>query len=371
MQHKKQGLAAVFLVVVVIILLPITVIAIDKPSNNGDSENEESLKQYTSPEERREEEFGIELYDWVGISGSLEWEREKIENKFSNNIKRTETEKPVFTFQLGFDLTFNEWLTAEVIFEVEDDGIRTHSTLDEGYINTEIEKWNFMLGKVDLPFGMFYSHFVTDPMLQFAETRRSTFVVDYTLLDNVQVTGFIFDSDVTKQNQDDKYDWGAGIGFTSDNNAIRLGASYISDVAESDEELLKEEGNVFNTRVPAWNAYALIGMSKFELTAEYVRATKAFSEFDKNENKPSSFNSELAFFPSEKTQIAIRLERSSELSEQPENQYGISGKWYPTGNISMSLEYLYGKYKRQFVVDDDDNELQTRDILTGNLLFEF
>ena len=69
--------------------------------------------------------------------------------------------------------------------------------------------------------------------------------------------------------------------------ALRVGVGYLSDLAESDERFLRAEGDRYIQRVSAWNAYALFGFDKFEITAEnsFVRMISLESLKNKKINR--------------------------------------------------------------------------------------
>ena len=82
-----------------------------------------------------------------------------------------------------------------------------------------------------------------------------------------------------------------------------------------------------------------------------------FAEFEKDSDKPSAYNFELAYFPTESTQLAIRMEHSSELADQPKQQYGIAATWLPRDNFNITIEYLHGKFKNGFVNELEEHNL--------------
>ena len=125
------------------------------------------------------------------------------------------------------------------------------------------------------------------------------------------------------------------------------------------------------SRCPAWNANTLVGFENYELTAEVIQATKAYKELDADADKPFAWNIELAWFPKQTVQYALRLEYSDELEDQPRWQYGVAATWRPHNNVTLSLEYLHGEYKKDFVQDDDDNSLNSRDWVAAQLSLEF
>jgi len=127
----------------------------------------------------------------------------------------------------------------------------------------------------------------------------------------------------------------------------------------------------YQQRVAAWNAYLLIGMENYEVTAEIVSAINSFQELDPEINKPMAFNLELAWFPSDTLQFALRAEYSNEISDEPEKQYGFAAIWYVARQVSFSVDYLYGKYKPGFAFDDNDVELVRRNTLGALMTVEF
>lgn len=361
----------------ILLLLACMACAAADPQEDGNSAENVSARIYRSPEERREAGLGRQVTDWLRVSGLLEAEKMTIENNFSNDRKITQNDRPVGNLQLSFDVALVDWLTAELIFDAEydfearSDENALHAKWDEAFFDAELGEWGIKLGRQYVPFGEYYSHFVTGPLLEFGETRGDGVVVDYSFADLLEVAGFVFDSKVNKLGRGAKPDWGVSVNYTLNNEAIRLGLGYLSDLAESDEEFLADDNNRYAKRVSAWNAYALIGFDQFEITAEYVQANSKFREFDDSDDKPSAVNLELAYFPVATWQFAARYEHSDEFADEPADQYGIAATWAPVNRFTITAEYLYGKYKRGFVTDDDDNDQQSRDSIAIGLTYEF
>jgi hypothetical protein len=150
-----------------------------------------------------------------------------------------------------------------------------------------------------------------------------------------------------------------------------VGAGCISDLSESQDEMLFDFNNKYLRRVRAWNAYARIGLSFIEVTGEILRATHTFREFPKNANQPFAYNLELAYFPFRSVQIATRLEHSEELMDEPIWQCDVSGTWAPWPNLTVSADYLYGRYKKRFVFDDFENRQRSHHLTVLQLRLSF
>jgi hypothetical protein len=136
-----------------------------------------------------------------------------------------------------------------------------------------------------------------------------------------------------------------------------FGVSYLSDLADSQERLLMDSSDRYERRVDALSAYAVFGFDWFELTAEFVAALDSFKEFGPEEDRPSAWNVELAYFPRADVQLALRLEGSSELEGAPRYQGGIALGWRFTNLSSLTLEYLHGAFKRGLAEDSRERDL--------------
>jgi hypothetical protein len=113
----------------------------------------------------------------------------------------------------------------------------------------------------------------------------------------------------------------------------------------------------YERRVDALSAYAVFGFDWFELTTEFVAALDSFKGFGPQEDRPSAWNVELAYFPRADVQLALRLEGSSELEGAPRYQGGIALGWRFTNISSLTLEYLHGAFKRGMAEDSREQDL--------------
>ena len=332
--------------------------------------HKEETRIYRNPEERREAGFGTPIFDGLTVSGLFEVEKIYKDEEFANNRTLDQDEPRSHALQLGFEAEFSDSLTAELVFEAEYEN-RLRTRTEEAVLKFDADDWGIEAGYQDLPFGEYYSHFITGPLLEFGETTASTLVVDYSMNDDFALFGYVFDGKTRRQDNDSDIGWGIGIEYENESESVRAGASYLSNLAESNERLLEDTNQIYVNKVPAWNAYVLLGFEHFEFTAEYVSATRSFAELESNQNRPSSYNLELAWFVTDSTQLALRLEHSREFAEQPEWQYGIAASWRINDNLIISAEYLRADYKSGFVFDDDDIELETHDQYGLLVSFEF
>lgn len=240
-------------------------------------------------------------------------------------------------------------------------------------INLEGETWGVSAGRLYVPFGEYYSHFVTGPLLEFGETRSSAaLAADYSPINIFEIFVYAFEGDAGETGRSrNAVDWGVGFELNSLDELWKFGAGYLSDLAESDALLLDDFDNRYENRVGGWNIYILRRMEPFEFTLEAVAAAGHYRELDASEDEPWAANLEIAWFPRPAIQFAARVERSGELADEPKWQYDISAARRIGKYISIAVDYLYGEYQNDFVFDDDDNELDQRNLFTAQFGLEF
>ena len=159
--------------------------------------------------------------------------------------------------------------------------------------------------------------------------------------------------------------------YASEDESVKVSAAYFSDMAETEEQYLEDFNNNYLRRVGGVNVNALIGRETYEITAEYLGAIRGFDELEPEEDRPWAANLEVAWFPLNDFQFAARVETSREVPDEPEWQYGLSATWLIGRRINLSLDYLYGTYKKDFVFDDDDNVIDSRHLVAAQLAIEF
>lgn len=325
-----------------------------QPLNNTDSAVEvERVGNYRTREERREAGLGTQLTDWLTFSGLLEVETLREVTEFDVGLSNHYDFTTDPAVQAAFDVSILDIFEAELILEYTED--QADPIMDELIIATDVGDWGFSAGRFYAPFGLYYSHFINGPLLEFAETRRDMFQVDYDFNDTIEFFAFAFDGETREFGKsEDDVGWGAGVDAFFLDGRLNVGGGFISNLAESDEEYLREENNIFQQKVGAWNLYGVYEADSWDVSFEVLRATDRFREFDPGEDKPESWNLETAYFPSNNFEIAFRYERSKELIDSPEEVYGVAFTWRFLNSVSMTAEYLRADYKRGFVEEDDD-----------------
>lgn len=325
---------------------------------------------YRTPEEKREAGLGTELTDWLVVSGLLEIEREQPRYELMNGSILRESVFTTKALQIGLDFSFSDNFEAEMVFEIEDEG-KTRMKVDEAVIAWDWQDFGFTFGRYAPSFGEYYSHLVVSPMLEFGETRATTFTIDYSVKENLELSLFWLKSDVNSHAKSKNIDWGMALEWTSEDEAIRFGSSYLSDIAESDEGFFDDANNVYKQRVDAVSAYVFWGLEGYEFSAEMVKTLDQFVEFEHHINQPEAYNFEFAYFPMQELQIAFRYEMSRELEDMPEKRYGLGMRWLLFDNINIAADYLVGRYKAVEFADEDEELFKNDTTLAIQISIEF
>ncbi|MCU7839629.1 MAG: LbtU family siderophore porin [Candidatus Thiodiazotropha sp. (ex Troendleina suluensis)] len=337
------------------------------------SDQADSVRIYRTRDEQREAGLQREITPWLTLSGLLEGE--VLSARFDPrerhpDIKASESNA---TLQLGLIADLFALAEAEVIVEYDTD--LDKFVADEAIITFEYEPWELSLGKQYTPFGVYFSHFVSGPLLEFGETRsRKTAILTYGPSDEFDLSLALYRGRATALGNDaEEWDWAVGFeAWPTDN--FSFGLSYQSDLADADERLLEEEDDRYTDRVSGISGYLLLVSKQFEFSFELVTATDYFRELEKHQNRPMAWNAELAyFFPKSQFELAIRFEESRELADAAKYQYGLAVTRYEGKHASLTLEYLHGQFEAgSFDIElDDDIPIQHVHTVSAKVTIEF
>jgi len=265
-------------------------------------------------------------------------------------------------------------VTGNVSLLYEEDA--TDLEVDEAAIDVNHAPFFIRFGRIYVPFGVYNSHFISDPLtLALGETRETAALFGFGH-DLFSLSAFVFNGDAEKTGEEDHIrDWGASLVVTP-MQGVELGASFLSDLADTDAELVAE----YRRRVGGWSAFAIAEHGAFGASAEVLGATKSFSaadldaDGDGHGDKPLAWNLEVSWTPVEKVELAARYEGSDEFEGQPERQYGVDVSWNLLEHTTFSLEYLRGSFDNDFADDlagPDGSPANRRDLVTAQIAFEF
>lgn len=318
-------------------------------------EPEQRERRFTTREEQRDEALKHEITDWLAVSGLVELEFLRTQFNTAESSSQVYKSESGRSFESVLDITPLPWLKSELVWEY--DFKTNRDKLDEAIVAFALSDFELELGRLYPPFGEFYSHFVSGPLLEFGETRGTGAVLSYAPGDWLDVSAVVFRGKAEKLGSGGRsVDWGLAM-EAAPLEMVTLGVSYFSDLAESDENLLADTGRRYQRRVAGMNAYAQVVYEWGDLTAEWVRALSSFRELESDRNKPQAWNTELAVYLTDDLGLALRLEGSEELEDAPHRQGGVALTWRFWNKFFLTGEVLRGTFKRGLAEDAKEREL--------------
>jgi hypothetical protein len=292
--------------------------------------------------------------------------------------------------ELAFDVIANEWLEGHLLLshEEEDDGDDT-IVVDEAFLRfggTDDQPYYAEVGRMELPFGEYNTHFIEDAILQFiGETKDDALTAGYEG-DLLEVGASVFQGDTEGDDTIDEFIVFAKLDPT---DSIECGVYWMSDIGESDElsviidESLKEDAveepvadvavvtdedeEEDSTPEPApppplkpddemgMGGFIAFDNDLFFADLEYVSALGSFEPglLADERSEPWAWNTEAGWRPVEAWEIALRIEHGDDVPDNPAWQYGIATSYGFSETLTLSADYLRG----DFVAGEDDRDL--------------
>lgn len=336
---------------------------------------------------RLEEKLGDEIgepswMDRITISGVLEAELGFSSEDYSDPGQEDvdSSDFVLATAELGIDAEFHKHVSGHILLLFEEDGNDDNIAVDEGFISldgADVVPLYLNTGRFYMPFGMFESHMVTDPLtLDIGETSQSALQVGFAN-DVIDASIAIYNGDVDETGDDEAIDsYAAGIVFslpedTVANLGLSAGVSYISNIGDTDGM----EGWVSSLQdhVAGIGAFVSVSFKDFvALEVEYITALDDFMAGELSYSgaadlAPSALNIEVAVAPTEDVSIAVRYAATDDFiggiaaEVLPETQYGICASYGLFESAALSAEYLMNEFE-----NDDENS-----VITIQLAYEF
>lgn len=215
------------------------------------------------------------------------------------------------TVELGLGARINDWTRADILFLHEED--ETDLEVDIGTITIAAPDgpWALTGGQFYVPFGVFDSHMVSDPLtLELGETRESA-VMFGGAVEGFSGAVYLFNGDNDPGGDQDIDNWGAVAGYATEAGGLGLAANigFINDLGDSDALQDTIDANLAaigagraatldgrRDDVHGWFASAAFTSGRFTFIGEYLAATDRFraNEFMDGAGrlKPEAWNAE-------------------------------------------------------------------------------
>ena len=314
---------------------------------------------YHTLAERQEAGLATRIAERLTLSGLIEVEAAAERFRPEGGPSESGSDMTLATAFVALGAEIDDRLSASISFLYEQGD--TDLEVDEATINYASGVWRARAGQQYLPFGVFNSHFISDPLtLELGETRATALLAGYKN-ELFSVSGFVFNGNADRIGGENHLDdWGLSL-VLSPTEGVSLGGSYLADLADTDAELLGEDDNLWGRRVAAWSAFVVLGGGNFELAGEYLGGVRSFRGGVHDGRRPAAWNVEGMYAVAKNIEVAVRYEGSQDFFDQPKNQYGSSVSWSPREQVSLSVEYLRGTF------DHEDR----RDLVTAQVAVEF
>jgi hypothetical protein len=322
---------------------------------------------YHTLAEKKDAGLASNITNRLTVSGLIEVEAGAEKLHLADGSSVAASDLTVATVQLGLGAKINETMSGNISVLFEEGA--SALDVDEATIDLTQGAWSARIGRQYLPFGVYHSHFINDPLpLALGETRETALLAGYSR-EHFSLSAFVFNGDVDKIGAKNHLgDWGASLVVTP-REGIEFGGSFLSDLADSDAELLSV--NTYERRVGGWSAFAVVEQGPFGISAEVLGALKDFAGADLAGARPLAWNLEVSWAPLEQVELAARYEGSSEFAGQPERQYGVGASWSPAENVTLALEYLRGTFDHAYSGDVDGNIIDKRNLVSAQLAIAF
>lgn len=352
MPAKTSAVAATLLVVSGLVS------AAEQDAQRRDSTEQNRI--YSTPEERRDAGLKYEIVPGLAVSALAELEYSVQRAGLVEGSFHARTEDFSKAFQLVLEATPRSWAKVDVVYQYNDppDQNSSRHTLDEAIASFDVGALELEMGKLYLPFGMYFSRFVSGPLLEFGETQARGASFLYKPFTRFDVAAFAYQGAAEAlESGGENRDWGLAANAAPFGSCV-MGVSYLSDLADSRARLLRDHQDRYTAQIAGWSAYATAIYGRIGVTAEFVGALDSFEELDPMHDKPRAWNIELAFAHDGRLDWALRLEGSTELEDAPHRQGGIAATWRVLRNATVTGEYLLGRFEPGVAQDAEGQELK-------------
>lgn len=281
----------------------------------------------------------------IRLSGLLELEGNYVD------ADETSSDLSLATLQLGAESDINENVNSHVILLWEEDGSR-RLEVDEAVITLICPKQyaggkaTFSGGKMYLPFGKYSSAMISDPLtLELGETNKTAALFGFGSEKLSAHLGF-FNGDFDEAGDNDQVDsWVLSI-EAAPSADLKLGVSAISDLAESDNELLAPViAASYSHSVAGAGGFLSWESDKFKLDLEYITALRSFqtsapgNDTDLTGRRPSALSAEVNWRHNKKWLFAIRAEVANDFKEN-DKRIGATATYGLYDDTLLALEFL-------------------------------
>ncbi len=312
-------------------------------------------------------------FDRIGINGFIEFEasHSRFRSDDPDQSDHESSDLDLGEVGVAVEADISTYADGLVLFKYEDDDL----FVEEAFITLSGESFPGWLkaGRQCIPFGVFESHFVTDPLtLELGETFQGAAVAGYRFAgDTMEISAGLFNGAVDETDKDDMIDSMVAAVTFQPYEFLEMGLSYTSNLLSADAFSEFAANSSVDELVGGWSGYVAVSfLERFAFIAEYLtamdhfKAGEIYDATDTRERKPAAWNLELGVSLLDNVELAIGYGGSDDGGTEflPESRYGVVANWGIFDNTNLALEYL----KTEF--EDNAGEIDT---ITMQLAIEF
>lgn len=295
----------------------------------------------------------------------------------------SESDIVLATFELGISSQISDWVEVggSLLFEEDD----TPLEVDVAYatIADPGQSPRFLtVGRIYLPFGVYETHLVSDPLtLEIGETRETTAQLGF-VTGGFNGSAYLFNGTNKKDGENRIGSWGANLGYAHESDSLTwvAGIGYISDLGDSDtlQDVIGDNlgGNDIGDRTGGWTVAAGIEIGPFNLIGEYLSATDSFDAvavpWRTDGAQPKAWNLEAGYrfdMPGKGTTIAVAYQGTGQALalDLPAERWMVGLSVDILENTALSFEWAHDK---DYAVSDGGTG-ESADTVTAQLALEF
>jgi hypothetical protein len=195
------------------------------------------------------------------------------------------------TAELGIAARISPAVRGEIVLLYEDDGDEALDVDVAAVTFQPTDAWFLTAGQIYLPFGLFETGMISDPLtLELGETRETAVLGGFNR-DSFSGSLFLFDGEAREETAQrlDNFGIDLGYGLQGDGYGLALRLGYINDIGDSDG-LIEYAGEI-HQRVAGLAIDATLEAGPFRLIGEYTGAREAFETGE----EPSAHNLEVGY----------------------------------------------------------------------------
>lgn len=283
------------------------------------------------------------------------------------------------TIELGVAAQITDWVRGEVLFLFEEGDNDNVTDIDIATLTIAPPdgSWFIAGGRMYLPFGMYETTMISDPLtLELGEIRETALMFGVESK-NLYGAAFLYNGDNGKGDDNRIDHFGAVIGYAAESNGVEFGwdLAYIDDAGDTDTlqdavagnleatgEVLGEPGpETYDDHVSGFAASARLRYGDVALMAEYLGAAERFQgialayggsvvegAYVNRGAKPSSWMVEAAYdfmIGSRPATIAVGYQGTDDAVglELPESRFMIGGSVELMDSVALGVEWAHDK----------------------------